>query len=258
MARDGAFARRAGRVRGHVVSVVGAYVSMRWMTQRSRPSGVDFALRPRSYRKATRIAPLPQTVWRPTPVHCAASRNGTNSPSSPSYSATPTKPPSGCTLPGARKSMPSGPSPYRLRNALTRSRARANSIPVHKRGAGKPRQTPLAPHCPICLRGRITNQQRGNENVADTAKTISPSPSIPFLSGQCFEKKSSAVSYQFSASQFTARSSFLLRNPESRIRDLPPPLPVGADIVTAADDAGERGSEALHSPPHRASLPHCL
>ncbi len=41
------------------------------------------------------ISPLPQTVCRPAPVQRAARKYGTNSPISPSYSASPTNPPIG-------------------------------------------------------------------------------------------------------------------------------------------------------------------
>src|ERR1700674_4077657 len=46
-------------------------------------------------QSVTDNAPFPQAVWRPTPVHCAARRYGTNSVRSPWYSTSPTKPPSG-------------------------------------------------------------------------------------------------------------------------------------------------------------------
>src|SRR5262249_48357734 len=47
----------------------------------------------------TSSSPLPHVVCRPTPLNRAALKKGTNSPSSPSYSAIPTNPSNGCRCP---------------------------------------------------------------------------------------------------------------------------------------------------------------
>src|SRR5205823_3749562 len=66
-------------------------------TPRIEAPGPKLALSRKTHphKHSTAISPLPQTVCRPTPVHSAARRYGTNSVRLPSHSASPTKPPSG-------------------------------------------------------------------------------------------------------------------------------------------------------------------
>src|SRR5205823_2462938 len=61
----------------------------------SHSPGISIDKSLRLYIRLTESSPFPHTVCRPTPVHFAALKYGTNSANSPSYLASPTNPPIG-------------------------------------------------------------------------------------------------------------------------------------------------------------------